>query len=67
MPEKWTGNLIGKMHNASVTYDELAAEMGVGKSYVCAILNSRRKPDNARARCEDAFSRIMERRKANDP
>ena len=34
MPETWTGNLIGKMHNKDVTYDELAEEMGVTKSYV---------------------------------
>ena len=28
MPETWTGNLIGRMHNKGITYDELAAEMG---------------------------------------
>ena len=29
MPEKWTGRLIGEMHNHNVTYEELAAELGV--------------------------------------
>ena len=27
MPETWTGNLIGKMHNKDVTYDEVCAAM----------------------------------------
>lgn len=44
MPETWTGNLIGKMHNKDVTYDELAEEMGVTKSYVSMILNGHRRP-----------------------
>lgn len=33
MPEKWTGVLIGKMHNARVSYDDLAAELGLTKGY----------------------------------
>ena len=28
MPEKWTGRLIGKMHNKQITYEQLANEMG---------------------------------------
>ena len=42
MPEKWTGRLIGKMHNEKITYDELANELGVTKSYVSMILNGMR-------------------------
>ena len=45
MPEKWTGRLVGKMHNAGVTYDDLGEELGVTRAYVSMILNSRRKPD----------------------
>lgn len=41
MPEAWTGNLIGKMHNKGITYDDLAEEMGVTKSYISMILNHR--------------------------
>lgn len=33
MLEKWTGDLIGKMHNSKVTYDEVAAELGCTKAY----------------------------------
>lgn len=46
MPEKWTGRLIGKMHNERITYAELAEEMGVNKSYISMLLNGRRKPPN---------------------
>lgn len=62
MPEKWTGRLIGQMHNEGVTYDELGAEMGVGKSYVSMILNGRKKPVNARKRLEEAFQRVLEKK-----
>lgn len=62
MPEKWTGKLIGKMHNKDVTYDELAEEMGVTKSYVSMILNGHRRPPDIRNRMEAAFNSIIQRR-----
>lgn len=64
MPEKWTGELIGKMHNEQITYTELAKEMGVNKSYVGMLLNGRRSPSGAQKRMEDAVSSIIARRSA---
>ena len=63
MPEKWTGRLIGRMHNERVTYDDLAAELNVTKSYVSMILNSQRKPEGIQDRMEAAFNAIIQRRK----
>lgn len=63
MVEKWTGRMVGRMHNERVTYDELAAEMGVTKAYVSMILNGQRKPDGIRDRMEGAFSAVIEKRK----
>lgn len=63
MSEKWTGQLIGKMHNERVTYEDIAAEMGVTKSYVSMILNGKRKPKGIRDRMESAFATVAERRK----
>lgn len=63
MPEKWTGRLIGRMHNYGVTYEELASEMGVVKQYVGMILNGQRKPKGARERMEAAVDAIIERKK----
>ena len=62
MPEKWTGRLIGKMHNERITYAELAEEMGVNKSYISMLLNGRRKPPNIQKRMEDAVDAIIARR-----
>jgi transcriptional regulator with XRE-family HTH domain len=63
--QKWTGNLIGRMHNADVTYDELAKEAGCTKSYISMILNGRRNPEGARERLESAFDAIVSRRKSD--
>ena len=62
MPEKWTGRLIGKMHNEKITYDELASELGVTKAYISMILNGARKPDGIRERMENAVEAIKQRR-----
>ena len=63
MVEKWTGNLIGKMHNAGVTYDDLAKETGLNKGYISMILNCKRTPPNAQEKMENAFNSILEKRK----
>lgn len=61
--DKWTGRLIGRMHNEEVTYEELGAEMGVSKAYVSMILNGARKPNGVQAKMESAFDSIIARRK----
>ncbi len=66
MGEKWTGNLIGKMHNEKVTYQDIADEMEITKSYVSMILNGSRKPKGIQKRLEKAFAAIVERRKNNN-
>jgi transcriptional regulator with XRE-family HTH domain len=62
MPEKWTGELIGKMHNNRINYDEIAAEMGVTKAYISMILNGSRNPEGAQERMEKAVDAIIARR-----
>ncbi len=66
MPDAWTGRLIGRMHNAGVTYDDLAAECGVGKAYISMILNSKRSPKGAEKRLCEAFENIVSRRKRKE-
>lgn len=63
MPEKWTGRLIGEMHNQNITYADLASELGVTKSYISMILNGARKPSGIRERMETAVSEIVKRRR----
>ena len=62
MPEKWTGDLVGRMHNARVTLEELGNELGIRKSYVSMILNGSRKPAGAQQRFEAAFESILQRK-----
>ena len=66
MLEKWTGTLVGKMHVNRVTYEELANEMGVTKSYVSMILNGSRKPPEIRKRMEAAFDAVIAKRKCEE-
>lgn len=61
MPEKWTGRLIGRMHNERITYEQLANEMGVNKAYISMILNGKRKPPNIQKWMETALEAIIKR------
>lgn len=60
MPEAWTGALIGKMHNNSVRYEDIAQKLGVSKSYVSMVLNGTRKPKKAKERFMQAYQEVME-------
>lgn len=62
MPEKWTGILVGKMHNQKVTYEDLAKRLGITKSYVSMVLNGARNPAGAKERFENAFKAIAQER-----
>lgn len=65
MKEAWTGELIGKMHNNNVTYEDLAKELNVTKGYISMILNGSRTPSGAREKLENAFSIILQKRTAS--
>lgn len=62
--EKWTGRLVGRMHNERIDAKELAAEIGVTPAYISMILNGKRNPPGARERLEQALSSIVARREA---
>ena len=65
LKEEWTGNLVGRMHNADVTFEELGAEVGWGKPYISMILNGSRNPADAKEKLEAAFERIVQKRQSN--
>jgi len=62
MPEKWTGEVVGTMHNARITNTELAEELGVTKAYIGMVLNGHRAPDGAEEKFRAALERIIERK-----
>lgn len=63
MPEKWTGRLIGVMHNNCITYEQVANKLGVNKAYISMILNSRRKPNGIQERLEGAVQELIDQRR----
>ena len=56
---KWTGDLVGRMHNAGITRQELADKLGVGKAYISMILNCDRTPKNAEETLNRAFEELL--------
>lgn len=62
LPEKWTGELIGRMHNARVSYVDLANALGVSKAYISMVLNGTRKPSGMRERMETALDALIAER-----
>ena len=62
--EKWTGRLVGKMHNERINAEDVASEMGVTPGYVSMILNGKRNPPGAKVRMEQAVDLIIQKRKA---
>ena len=59
MVEKWTGALIGKMHNNGIKQVELANKLGVTNAYVGMILRGERKPQNIREKFEQALNELI--------
>ena len=56
---KWTGTLIGNMHNNKVSKSELAKYMGLSVEYVSMVLNGKRTPDEAQERFEKALDELI--------
>lgn len=65
MPELWTGELIGKMHNEGVTRKELAMRVGITQGYLSMLLRSKRGKRGQREMLEKAFEEILSDRKEN--
>lgn len=62
MPKKWTGDLVGLMHNYRITVQMLADELGVTNRYVSMVLNGHREPAGAAQKFKDAVESIIKRR-----
>lgn len=64
MPEPWTGELVGRMHNAGVTAKELAAHMGKNPKYVSAVLNGHCSPKKSRQEFNAALDALLDGRRS---
>lgn len=65
MSAQWTGELIGKMHNARVTAKQLAAELGKNPKYVSCVLNGHYAPRKAEQEFNAALERLAGRKNRN--
>lgn len=64
MPEKWTGEIIGIMHNNRIRYIDVAEKMGITKAYLSQILSGTRKTKGIQQRIESAVNELIEEREA---
>lgn len=64
LPKKWTGDLVGLMHDNKISKTLLAGELDVTREYVSMVLNGHREPAGAEQRFRDAVNRIIERNRA---
>lgn len=61
---KWTGRLVGKMHNEDIRVEDIASELGISTGYASMILNGKRNPSWAKEKFEQAISDVIEKRKS---
>lgn len=61
MPKKWTGVLVGFMHEHSITQRQLAEELGFSDKYVSMVLKGHRDPAGAEEKFTAAAKRIADR------
>jgi transcriptional regulator with XRE-family HTH domain len=61
LPKKWTGVLVGFMHEHGITQIQLADELDVSPKYVSMVLNGHRDPAGAEEKFTAAAKRIADR------
>jgi len=62
LPKKWTGDLVGLMHNHRISFQALAEQLGVTNRYVSMVLNGHRDPPGAEARFRAAVTNLIAKR-----
>ena len=60
MPEEWTGEVIGVMHNNRISYQQMADKLGWHVKYLSAVMNGKRNPADAEAKVRTALKEILE-------
>lgn len=59
LTKKWTGNLVGLMHDHKISKTQLAERLGVTREYVSMVLNEHREPAGAEERFRAAVNEII--------
>ena len=64
MPDKWTGDIIGKMHVNRISHASLAKQLGCTKAYVSMVLNGTRRPAGAEQKFNEALNELIRQKQA---
>ena len=59
MPEKWTGEIIGTMHNNCIKFDQLAESIGWTRTYLSRVLNGHKTPEGAEQKIRAALAQLI--------
>lgn len=59
MPKKWTGNLVGLMHDNKISKTQLAEKLCVTREYVSMVLNGHREPTGAEEKFRKAVDELI--------
>ena len=62
-PEKWTGDIVKKMHLNGINQSQISEEIGVSREIVCKTLSGKYQMKNAKERFSEAIDSIIDRRK----
>ena len=62
---QWTGELVGKMHNAGITAKQLATQLGKNPKYVSQVLNGHYSPKKSEEEFNTAFLEILKHSNQN--
>lgn len=55
----WTGELLGQMHCAGITQQQIGEKLGLCKGYMAMIFNGQRSPKGIEEKCRAAFTELV--------
>ncbi len=59
MSQKWTGELVGLLHDYKITQNQLADQLGLSFQYVSMVLRGHRAPPDAEQRFRAALDALI--------
>lgn len=64
MRPEWAAKLTGDLFLAGITKTELAAELGLSRTYVSSVLSGIKAPPGAEARFRGAYQELLSKKKS---
>ena len=59
MPEKWTANIVAKLHLNKITKKRLAEQLGDTPEYISMVLNGHKTPKGAEQKFNAALDELI--------